>query len=51
MNFFPIDTYKPVEFEYLHKYIQKRSKIYKKWYRQKKSLFIKLFGIARKQKK
>ena len=40
-----------VQFGQLHKYIQKRNKIYKKWYIQKQSLDIKLFGISRKQKK
>ena len=52
--FFSIHTYTHaythVQFEQLHKYIQKRSKIYKKWYTQKQSLDIKLFGISRKQK-
>ena len=45
-----IQAYTHVQFEQLHKYIQKRSKIYKKWYIQKQSLDIKLFGISRKQK-
>ena len=49
--FFSIHTYTHVQFEQLHKYIQKRNKIYKKWYTQKQSLDIKLFGIFRKQKK
>ena len=48
MFFFSIHT---VQFEQLHKYIKKRNKIYKKWYTQKQSLDIKLFGISRKQKK
>ena len=30
---------------------RKRNKIYKKWYTQKQSLDIKLFGISRKEKK
>ena len=47
--FFSIHTYTHVQFEQLHKYIQKRNKIYKKWYTQKQSLDIKLFGISRKQ--
>ena len=50
-NFFSIYTYTHVQFEQLHKYIQKRNKIYKKWYTQKQSLDIKLFGISRKQTK
>ena len=50
-HFFSIHTYTHVQFEQLHKYIQKRNKIYKKWYTQKQSLDIKLFGISRKQKK
>ena len=49
--FFSIHTYTHVQFEQLHKYIQKRNKIYKKWYTQKQSPDIKLFGIFRKQKK
>ena len=49
--FFSIHTYTHVQFEQLHKYIQKRNKIYKKWYTQKQSLDIKLFGISRKQTK
>ena len=49
--FFSIHTYTHIVFELLHKYIQKRNKIYKKWYTQKQSLDIKLFGISRKQKK
>ena len=49
--FFSIHTYTHVQFEQLHKYIQNRNKIYKKWYTQKQSLDIKLFGISRKQKK
>ena len=49
--FFSILTYTHVKFEQLHKYIQKRNKIYKKWYTQKQSLHIKLFVISRKQKK
>ena len=40
-----------MQFEQLHKYIQKRNKIYKKWYTQKQPLDIKLFGISRKQMK
>ena len=48
--FFSIHTYTHVQFEQLHKYIQKRNKI-KKWYTQKRSLDIKLLGISRKQKK
>ena len=51
MLFFSIHTYTNVKFEQLHKYIQKRNKIYKKWYTQKQYLDIKLFGISRKQKK
>ena len=31
--------------------MQKRNKIYKKWYTQKQSLDKKLFGISRKQTK
>ena len=31
-----------VQFEKLYKYIQKRNKIYKKWYTQKRSLDIKI---------
>ena len=50
-SFFSIHTYTHVQFEQLHKYIQNRNKIYKKWYTQKQSLDIKLFGISRKQKK
>ena len=46
--FFSIHTYTHAQFEQLHKYIQKRNKIYKKWYTQKQSLDIKLFGIFRK---
>ena len=49
--FFFIHTYTYVQFERLHKYIQKRNKIYKKWYTEKQSLDIKLFGISRKQTK
>ena len=49
--FFSVHTYTHVQFEQLHKYIQKRNKIYKKWYRQKQSLDIKLFGISMKQTK
>ena len=49
--FVSIHTYTHVQFEQLHKYIQKRNKIYKKWYTQKQSLDIKLFGISRKQTK
>ena len=49
--FFSIHTYTHVQFEQLHRYTQKRNKIYKKWYTQKQSLDIKLFGIFRKQKK
>ena len=49
--FFSIHTYTQVQFEKLHKYIKKRNKIYKKWYTEKQSLDIKLFGISRKQKK
>ena len=49
--FFSIHTYTHVQFEQLHKYIQKRNKIYKKWYTQKQSLDIKLFGIFRNKKK
>ena len=51
MLFFSIHTYTNVKFEQLHKYIQKRNKIYKKWYTQKQYLDIKLFGISRKQTK
>ena len=47
--FFSIHTYTHVQFEQLHKYIQKRNKIYKKRYTQKQSLDIKLFGISSKQ--
>ena len=50
MFFFSVHTYTHVQFEQLHKYIQKRNKIYKKWYTQKQSLDIKLFGISRIQK-
>ena len=50
-GFFSIHTYTHVQFEQLHKYIQKRNKIYKNWYTQKQSLDIKLFGMSRKQKK
>ena len=32
--FFPIHTHTHVQFEQLHKYIQNRNKIYKKWYTQ-----------------
>ena len=49
--FFSIHTYTHVQFEQLHRYTQKRNKIYKKWYTQKQSLDIKLFGISRKQTK
>ena len=42
-------SYTHVQFKQLHKYIQKRKKIYKNWYTQKHSLDIKLFGISRKQ--
>ena len=46
---FSINTYTHIQFEQLHKYIQKRNKIYKKWYTQKQSPdIIKLFGIYRK---
>ena len=38
--FFSIRTYKHVQFEQLHRYIQNRNKIYKKWYTQKQSLDI-----------
>ena len=48
--FFSIHKYTHVQFEQLHKYIQERNKIYKKWYTQKQFLDIKLFGISRKQK-
>ena len=51
MCFFFIHTYTYVQFERLHKYIQKRNKIYKKWYTEKQSLDIKSFGISRKQTK
>ena len=47
-NFFSYLTYTHVQFEQLHKYIQKRNKIYEKWYTQKQFLDIKLFGISRK---
>ena len=47
--FFSIHTYTHVQFEQLHKYIQKRNKIYKKSYIQKQFLDINLFGISRKQ--
>ena len=30
--FFSVHTYTNVQFEQLHKYIQNRNKIYKKWY-------------------
>ena len=49
--FFSIHTYTHVQFEQLHRYTQKRNKIYKKWYTQKQSLDIKLFGIFRNKKK
>ena len=49
--FFSFQTYTHVQFEQLHKYIQKRNKIYKKWYTQKQSLDIKLFGISKKQQR
>ena len=48
---FSFRTYTHVQFEQLHKYIQKKNKIYKKWYIQKQSLDIRLFGISRKQTK
>ena len=51
MFFIPIYTYTHVQFKQLHKYIQKRNKIYRKWYTQKQALGIKLFGISRKQTK
>ena len=44
MFFIPIYTYTHVQFKQLHKYIQKRNKIYRKWYTQKQALGIKLFG-------
>ena len=40
--FFSIHTYTHVKFEQLHKYIQKRNKIYKTWYTQRQSLDIKI---------
>ena len=50
--YFSIHTYTHIVFELLHKYIQKRNNIYKKWYTQKQSLdIIKLLGISRKAKK
>ena len=48
-HFFSIYTYTRVQFGQLHKYIQNRIKIYKKRYRQKQSINIKLLGISRKQ--
>ena len=50
-NFFSTQTYIHVQFEELHKIIQKRNEIYKKWYTQKQSLDVKMFGISRKQTK
>ena len=47
--FFSIQTYTHVQFGQLHKYIQNRNEIYKKWYTQKQFLDIKLFVISRKQ--
>ena len=47
--FFSFQTYTHVQFEQLHKYIQKRNKIYEKWYTQKQFPDIKLFGIPKKQ--
>ena len=47
--FFSFYTFTHVQFKQLHKYIQKRNKIYKKWYSQKQPLDIKLFGKSRKQ--
>ena len=41
--------YRPVRIEQIHKYIQKRNKIYKKWYAQKQPLDIKPLSISRKQ--
>ena len=34
-GFFSVHTYTNLQFEQLHKYIQNRNKIYKKWYTQK----------------
>ena len=51
VHFFSIHTYTHVQFEQLQKYIQKRNKICKRWFTQKQSLDIKLFGISRKQTK
>ena len=48
IHFF-FQTYTHVQFEQLHKYIQKRNKIYKKWYTQKQFPDIKVFGISKKQ--
>ena len=48
--FFSIHTYTYVQFEELHKYIQKMNRIYIKRYTQKQSLDIKLFGISREKK-
>ena len=42
LNYFSIHTYTHVQFEQLHKYIQNRNKIYKKWYTQEQSLDIKI---------
>ena len=47
--FFSIQTYIHVQFEQLHKNIQKRNEIYEKWYTQKQYLDTKLFVISRKQ--
>ena len=47
--FFSIHIHTHVQFEQLHKYIQNRNTIYKKWYSQKQSLDIKLLGISRKE--
>ena len=44
-----VRTYTNVQFEQLHKYMQKRNKIYKTWYTHKQSVDIKLFGISRTQ--
>ena len=49
--FFSIHTYIHLQFEQLHKSMQKRNKIYKKWSTQKQSLDKKLFGISRKRTK
>ena len=47
--FFSIHMYTHVQFEQLHKYIQNKNIMYKKWYTQKQSIDLKLTGISRKQ--